>query len=205
MILHYTAMRASTDALARLCDSGAEVSAHYVIEPGGQVWSLVPEERRAWHAGKSAWGAVRDVNSRSIGIELVNTGRQPFPEPQMHALESLLDAVRDRWSVPPERVIGHSDIAIGRKVDPGPRFDWRRLARRGHAVWPDQATPGDFEEDARRAGYVWEAGQEDALLAAVRLRLRPWATGPLGAVDRALVAGLARDWPVAAEPAQSTS
>ena len=196
IVLHYTAMETAEAALARLCDPAAEVSAHYVISETGKLWRLVPEEQRAWHAGAGQWGDVTDVNSRSIGIELANGGAHPFPEPQMGALEELLRGIMGRWSITPERVIAHSDMAIGRKFDPGPRFDWQRLARQGLSIWPEAgACPGEFEQDARAFGY---AACDDAefLLSAVRLRFRPWATGPLDDTDRALMHDLASRYPV---------
>jgi N-acetylmuramoyl-L-alanine amidase len=190
VVLHYTAMPSAEAALARLCDPGAEVSAHWLIGEGGEVFALVPEELRAWHAGAGSWGGAGDVNSRSIGIELQNDGRSPFPERQMAALEGLLRGVMDRWGIAPRGVIAHSDMAPDRKTDPGPRFDWRRLARAGLAVWPEPAPPGDFAADLGAFGYPEVA--EDLLLAAFRLRFRPWALGPVDAADRALAAGLAR-------------
>jgi N-acetylmuramoyl-L-alanine amidase len=137
VVIHYTAMESCAAALARLCDPAAEVSAHWLIAEDGRVMALVPEEMRAWHAGAGAWGGVGDVNSRSIGIELANDGAQPFGAPQMAALERLLAGIMARWQVRPERVIGHSDMAPERKRDPGPRFDWRALARAGLSVWPE--------------------------------------------------------------------
>jgi len=136
IVLHYTAMATPEAALARLCDARAEVSAHYLICERGRVWRLVEEEMRAWHAGAGQRGAVRDVNSRSIGIELANTGAHPFPAPQVAALERLMADIMQRWRIAPARVIGHSDMAPARKSDPGPRFDWRGLARAGLSVWP---------------------------------------------------------------------
>ncbi|MCG6902913.1 MAG: N-acetylmuramoyl-L-alanine amidase, partial [Rhodobacter sp.] len=100
VVLHYTAMQNAAVALARLCDPSAEVSAHYLIARDGEVFGLVDEEMRAWHAGAGRWGGVDDINSRSIGIELDNTGAQPFPEPQMAALEDLLTGVLARWAIP---------------------------------------------------------------------------------------------------------
>ena len=190
IVLHYTAMASAEAALARLCDPESEVSCHWLIDEAGRVFALVPEELRAWHAGAGSWGGAGDVNSRSIGIELQNDGRSPFPAPQMAALEALLAAVMERWGIPPAGVIAHSDLAPDRKADPGPRFDWRRLARAGLSVWPEAAAPGDFAADAQAFGYP--EVPEDMLLAALRLRFRPWAAGPLDAADRALAAGLAR-------------
>ena len=142
---------------------------------------------------------MTDVNSRSIGIEITNSGAQPFTEPQMACLEALLRRIIARWQIPPERVIGHSDMAPGRKSDPGRRFDWRRLARRGLAVWPAPAATApdrmQFRELAAAAGYTAEVA-EDILLGALRARFRPWATGPLAPEDMALVAGLAARFPV---------
>lgn len=139
IVIHYTAMGSAQAALERLCDPEAEVSAHYLIGRCGSVWQMVDEAERAWHAGAGQWGAVCDVNSRSVGIELDNRGDHPFAEPQMRALEALLPGIMSRWGIPPERVIGHSDMAPARKIDPGPRFDWRRLARQGVSVWPGDA------------------------------------------------------------------
>ncbi|MGI1662694.1 N-acetylmuramoyl-L-alanine amidase [Palleronia sp. KMU-117] len=190
IVLHYTAMQDAGAALQRLCDPASEVSAHYLVGADGTLWRLVPDEMRAWHAGAGAWGGAGDVNSRSIGVELDNDGASPFPEAQMAALERLLDRLMARWAISPSGVIAHSDMAPDRKADPGPRFDWRRLARGGRAVWPAAAAPGDFLSDAAAAGYPVEAGP-DLVLAAFRLRFRPGAAGPLAPEDRALMAGLA--------------
>lgn len=195
MVIHYTAMPGAEGARDWLCNPDSGVSAHYVIGRRGEAWQLVDDAMRAWHAGAGQWGAITDVNSRSIGIELANDGAEPFPEPMMAALETLLADLFARWEIAPERVIGHSDMALGRKVDPGPRFDWRRLARLGLSVWPDGAAPGAFHEDAMRFGYRAGEGQEETLLVAFRARFRPGATGALDDTDRALMAGLARDWP----------
>jgi N-acetylmuramoyl-L-alanine amidase len=190
IVLHYTALPDPEAALALLCDPAAEVSAHYVLGADGTLWRLVPEEMRAWHAGAGAWGGAGDVNSRSIGIELDNDGASPFPEAQMVALEALLDDIMGRWAIPASGVIAHSDLAPDRKRDPGPRFDWRRLARSGRAVWPGAGDAGDFLADALDAGYPAEMGEE-LVLSAFRQRFRPHAEGPLCDEDRALMAGLA--------------
>lgn len=200
VVLHYTAMASCADARDRLCDPAHEVSAHWLISERGAAEALVDEAARAWHAGAGAWGAVRDVNSRSIGIELANPGTHPFPEPQMASLEQLLRAILTRWQIPPARVIGHSDMAPARKPDPGARFDWQRLARQGLSIWAEadrglEAVP--FLASARAFGYTAEAPAEQ-ILGAFRLRFRPGARGPEAAQDRALMATLARRWPVMA-------
>lgn len=189
VVLHYTAMEDCPAALDRLCDPAAEVSAHYMIDRDGTVLSLVDETARAWHAGAGEWGGRGDVNSRSIGIELVNRGAEPFAARQMAALERLLADVLSRWALPPQAVIGHSDMAPGRKADPGPRFDWRGLAMAGLSVWPEPKEPGDFIGDARRFGYPDLPLQ--VLLHAFRLRFRPWAEGPPDDVDKSLASDLA--------------
>ncbi|SHL89741.1 N-acetylmuramoyl-L-alanine amidase [Roseovarius litoreus] len=202
IVLHYTAMQTAEAALQRLCDAQAEVSAHYLICERGRVWRLVDEAARAWHAGAGQWGDVTDVNSRSIGIELANPGTHPFPEPQMRALEELMQAIMQRWSITPERVIAHSDMAPTRKSDPGPRFDWRRLARQGLSVWPQAGAPADdFLGAARQFGYALPPeGDEATLLGAFRQRFRPWASGALDDTDRALIADLAARFPVDRAP-----
>lgn len=199
VVLHYTAMDSVKAALERLCSPDHEVSAHYLISEAGKVYQLVDEEQRAWHAGAGCWGAVTDVNSRSIGIELANTGFAPFPEPQMAALEDLLTGILRRWAIPPMRVIGHSDMAPGRKIDPGARFDWYRLAMAGLSIWPNAATnpasDTDLVETLRRLGMT--ADCDDAtLLAAFRLRYRPWGKGPVDALDIATAQDLADRFPV---------
>ena len=198
IVLHYTAMESAGAALDRLCDPEVEVSAHYLICEKGRIWGMVDEEMRAWHAGAGRWGDVVDVNSRSIGIELANFGDHPFPEPQMAALEALMPGIMARWDIPPERVIAHSDMAPGRKCDPGPRFDWSRLALQGLSVWPEAGEPGDFEADAAAFGYPVGDVAPEVLLEAFRLRFRPWGEGGLGEADRAVMAGLAARWPVKA-------
>lgn len=200
IVLHYTAMTSAVKARDWLCATEAQVSAHYVITETGVVYHLVDEAQRAWHAGAGQWGSVCDVNSRSIGIEIANSGAQPFSEPQMAALEDLMHGIMKRWSIRPERVIGHSDMAPGRKIDPGPRFDWRRLALQDLAVWPDEDEDvaqnlDDFRELATRFGYGAEIEQA-TLLDAFRSRFRPWAKGPLDRRDVQLIRDLARRYPV---------
>ena len=133
VVLHYTGMKTAAQALERMCDPAAEVSAHYMIDEDGTVTRLVPEDKRAWHAGRSSWRGVTDINSASIGIELVNPGHEwgyrPFPDAQMEALAPLLADVVKRHDVPRANVVGHSDIAPARKTDPGELFDWDLLAR----------------------------------------------------------------------------
>ena len=196
IVIHYTAMQSCAAALARMCDPLTEVSAHYLIDADGTVLALVPEEKRAWHAGAGMWGGRDDVNSRSIGIELANDGATPFAAAQMAALEKLLADLMARWEIGPAGVIGHSDMAPDRKGDPGARFDWRRLALAGLAVWPKAAEPGqprDFIAAACRFGYP--EMDEAVILRAFRLRFRPWAVGPLDAVDAGLMTDLAGRFP----------
>ena len=144
LILHYTGMRTAAGALDRLCSPEAQVSAHYLIEEDGTLWRLVPEERRAWHAGLSFWAGRRDINSVSIGIELANPGHEfgyrAFPEAQMAALESLCRDILARHPIPARHVLGHSDVAPQRKSDPGELFDWPRLAGAGIGLWPADVT-----------------------------------------------------------------
>lgn len=204
VVLHHTAMDNCAAALDRLCDPLARVSAHYVIAETGTVYQLVDEDQRAWHAGAGCWGQVGDINSHSIGIELANggplTGFPPFCEPQMAALIGLLAGIIRHWHIPPERVIGHSDMAISRKFDPGVKFDWRRLALEGLAIWPDgglDANPdlARFRADCSTIGYDPDAAPA-LLLAAFRLRFRSGFDGPLDGRDVAIAENLARRFPV---------
>jgi len=187
VVLHYTQMADAPSALARLCDPAAEVSAHYLIGAQGAVWQMVVEEMRAWHAGAGEWQGLDDMNSRSIGIELDNDGESPFPWPQMRALEGLLTAIRARWEIAPKGVIAHSDMAPARKHDPGARFDWRGLARAGHAIWPE---PGDVGTTGALMPLLRAIGYADVpqARAAFRLRFRPMCPpdAPEDATDIAL-------------------
>jgi len=142
VIIHYTGMRHGCDALERLCDIEAKVSAHYMIEEDGAIFSLVPEEKRAWHAGVSAWRGHHNLNHNSIGIELVNPGHEfgyrAFPEQQIARLLDLLEGISQRYAICPSRYIGHSDIAPDRKIDPGELFPWQRLSKQGYGLWSDK-------------------------------------------------------------------
>ena len=143
VILHYTGMKSAEAAIERLCDPTAQVSSHYLIDRDGALVRMVPEEARAWHAGASSWHGETDINSRSIGIELVNPGHAhgyvDFPEPQMRGLLGLLEALYSRHDIVPRQLLAHSDIAPGRKQDPGERFDWHRLWREGFGLWAPPA------------------------------------------------------------------
>jgi N-acetylmuramoyl-L-alanine amidase len=152
LILHYTGMSSGQAAITRLRDPAARVSAHYVIDENGSVLALVPEERRAWHAGIAGWRTLDDINSHSIGIELVNPGHdwgyRPFPAAQIAALIELGTDIRARHSLPPEAVLGHSDIAPARKIDPGELFPWQALAEHGLGIWPEPPHPEPPMTDA---------------------------------------------------------
>jgi N-acetylmuramoyl-L-alanine amidase len=132
VVLHYTEMQSAAAALQRMCDPAAEVSAHYLITEEGQVVSLVPEEKRAWHAGVSYWRGHTDVNGKSIGIELDHPGHalgyREFSQPQFEALVPLLARIVRTYDIPRANVVGHSDVAPARKIDPGELFPWDRLA-----------------------------------------------------------------------------
>ncbi len=192
LLLHYTGMTSAEAALARLCDPTAKVSAHYMIEEKGRVLRLVPEHRRAWHAGVACWKGASDINARSIGIELVNPGHEfgyrPFPEAQMAALIELASVLVAKLRIPHQRVLGHSDVAPLRKEDPGELFDWQRLAAAGLGLWPHDATePAQTsEEDAKRLlgeiGYGYLDEDFTAVLRAFQRHFHPTAVS--GELDR---------------------
>jgi len=149
IVLHYTDMADCAAALARLCDPAAKVSAHYLIRQDGHIFQLVDEEKRAWHAGVSYWRGETDMNSASIGIELDHAGHAPdgsmagFPAAQMAALVGLLQEIVARHDIAPQNILGHSDIAPGRKIDPGEAFDWAALHKAGFGLWVANATIQD--------------------------------------------------------------
>jgi len=191
LVLHYTGMQSVEAALDRLCDPAARVSSHYVVDEDGTIWRLVPEERRAWHAGVSYWQGETALNTVSTGVEIVNPGHEwgyrGFPEPQMQAVETLGLDIIARRRIPAHRIVGHSDIAPTRKSDPGELFDWPRLARAGIGLWPEPAAElhrrrgrgvGIVERaralaDLARIGYQVEPANVEPAIAAFQRRFRP--------------------------------
>ncbi|OKH88213.1 hypothetical protein LF95_16310 [Thalassospira sp. TSL5-1] len=142
LVLHYTGMPSGEMALERMCDPASQVSAHYMIEEDGCIYQLVAETKRAWHAGRGQWRGCSDVNSRSIGIEIVNPGHEfgyrPFAVQQIDALKALCKAILARHDIPAHHIIAHSDMAPDRKEDPGELFPWQQLAAEGIGLWPDE-------------------------------------------------------------------
>jgi N-acetylmuramoyl-L-alanine amidase len=185
LVLHYTGMHSADEAIERLCDPVSKVSAHYLVEENGRIWRLVPEIRRAFHAGLSCWEGGSDLNSVSVGVEIVNPGHEwgyrTFPETQMRSVEGLCLDLVSRHPIPPHRVVGHSDIAPERKSDPGELFDWPRLARAGIGIWPPvNPPPPGFKVDNTRSladlaaiGYCATPGSETPALIAFQRRFRP--------------------------------
>jgi N-acetylmuramoyl-L-alanine amidase len=167
LVLHYTGMKTADGALARLCDPAAKVSAHYTIDRDGHVYAHVAEPRRAWHAGISFWAGARDINSRSIGIELINPGHEfgyvPFAQAQIAALIELGQAIMRRHAIVPSRVLGHSDIAPMRKMDPGELFPWQYLSGYGIGVWPLPSSGDSAAADLARYGYDPDAAPDKAI------------------------------------------
>lgn len=164
LVLHYTGMVNCREALDRLCDPLAGVSAHYLIDRDGTTYRLVAEDKRAWHAGVSSWRGIADINSHSIGIELVNPGHElgycGFPEAQIVALIALCRDILERHRIPARNIVGHSDIAPERKRDPGELFPWRRLSVAGIGLWPSGDDAGVTPDDACVGG---ESGGIDML------------------------------------------
>ncbi len=182
LVLHYTGMQDGASAIARLRTPEAKVSAHYVVAEDGQVLRLVDEDKRAWHAGKSHWRTITDVNSASVGIEIVNPGHEfgyrPFPEEQIDALIPLVSDIVTRHGITRGNVVGHSDIAPARKQDPGELFPWSRLAKLRLALprptrnlmdphWPDAG----FLLALERFGY--DIADPLAAVVAFQRRFRP--------------------------------
>jgi N-acetylmuramoyl-L-alanine amidase len=183
LLLHYTGMETGAAALARLCDPQAKVSAHYTVDEDGTVFAHVPEECRAWHAGVSFWAGARDINARSIGIEIVNPGHEfgyrSFPGAQIEAVIRLARGIIGRHGVPPERVLGHSDVAPARKRDPGELFPWGALSLEGIGLWPQMRKARldvPFENALRAFGYGFAPladAAPDAAIAAFQRHFRP--------------------------------
>ena len=180
IIIHYTDMISAEDALAWLTNPASKVSAHYLIAEGGQIYQIVDEKQRAWHAGESYWQGLTNLNDCSIGIELANLGHshgyQPFPNAQIASLIELCLEIKARWDIPASRILGHSDIAPQRKQDPGHLFPWERLAAEGLGMWPGHYTDGVIpakegcsekvmlQEDVTRLRHPREGGDPVNLL-----------------------------------------
>lgn len=198
VVLHYTGMMSGAAALERLCDPAAKVSAHYLIDEDGASYRLVPENKRAWHAGFSYWAGATNINDRSIGIEIVNPGHEfgyrPFPEIQMSVLETLLAEILNRHKISAHRIVGHSDIAPSRKQDPGELFDWRRLAAQGLAVWPAKTREPPAPDNARslltEIGYDPDADAADVIAAFQRRFVPHSVTGALDDDTLAMIAAV---------------
>jgi N-acetylmuramoyl-L-alanine amidase len=194
IVLHYTGMPTGEAALERLRDPSAKVSAHYLVEEDGRVFALVPEERRAWHAGVSSWRGATDINGRSIGVEIVNPGHEfgyrDFPQPQIAAVIALLTDIRTRWTIPDALILGHSDVAPARKQDPGERFPWKTLAAAGHGLWvdPDPAPGLPLGLGDEGLGVLV---LQNAL---ARLGYALSATGHFDAATRTVVTAFQRHW-----------
>ena len=186
LVLHYTGMQTAEAAIARLSDPETKVSAHYVVDEDGSILKLVPEERRAWHAGRGVWLGETDCNAASIGIEIVNPGHEfgyrDFPEVQVDAVISLIADIRTRWTIPDNRIIAHSDLAPDRKQDPGERFPWKRLAGAGHGLWFEPA-----QERIAALGVPLKVGDEGLGVIVLRAGLHRLGYGlpPGGDYDEA--------------------
>ena len=197
VILHQTTNDTVERALSTLTDPARKVSAHYLIGRDGIVMQLVDERARAWHAGESWWSGLTDLNSASIGIELDNTGDEPFAEPQIAALLELLADLKTRHGIPAANFLGHGDVAPGRKVDPSRYFPWRRLAQQGFGLWCENPAPapGDFDVAPGLAtlGYEYKVGASETAARAFR---RHWAgddaSAELTEADRAMLYCLVR-------------
>lgn len=218
VILHYTGMVDGTAARLRLCDANAKVSAHYLIEEDGHIFQLVDETQRAWHAGQSFWRGMTDINSASLGIEIVNPGHEfgyrPFPETQMYAVLALCSDIKARHQLAAEAFIGHSDIAPLRKEDPGELFNWRFLAQHGIGLWPEDdggdvkprdesMTLAEALECLAHIGYARDAvtGSDDGCVAVIRAFQRHYVqdnlSGKLDAKTQKAIRSISRQLSIA--------
>ncbi len=195
LVLHYTGMTTGASALARLTESDSKVSAHYLVEEDGTVFSLVSEKKRAWHAGVAYWRGHTNINARSIGVEIVNPGHEfgyrPFPEAQMNAVVALCKHIAGTYAINPWNVVGHSDVAPSRKQDPGELFDWQRLAENGVGLWLEDERDGE--------GDVMPLGPEEAQLITLQEALGEIgyeieADGVYGSRTSSVITAFQRHW-----------
>lgn len=195
LVLHYTGMASGEAARAWLCDERSRVSAHYLVDEAGEVFSLVEEDRRAWHAGQAHWAGHDDINSRSIGIEAQNPGHDAglpdFPDRQIDAVIALSAQIVARHPIPARNVLAHSDVAPGRKIDPGELFPWARLAAEGIGLWADPAPPDDC--------HVLESGASGEEVSALQRALAAFGyrlddTGTYDEATATVVTAFQRHW-----------
>ena len=198
LVLHYTGMETGEVAKERLCDPAADVSAHWWVDEDGTAESLVDEDKRAWHAGRGSWNGITDVNSASIGVEIVNGGHNvplpngdlpPYPDVQILSVIKLAKEIIARHDIQPRNVVGHSDIAPDRKEDPGEHFPWQGLAAAGVGYWP-----GDLPEDDR---ILFEPGDRDRGISIIQRGLADLGygvsvTGCLDAPTQAIIRAVQR-------------
>lgn len=207
LVLHYTGMETGAAALERMRDPNASVSAHYMVWEDGRAVCLVEEDKRAWHAGVASWQGDEDLNSRSIGIEIVNGGHDwpredgrlpPYPDAQIETVTALCQGIIQRWEIPQTRIVGHSDIAPSRKRDPGEHFPWARLAQSGIGLWPLALaeTSGPLRRALETIGY-----DTSDLGAAITAFQRRWHPSRVDGQDngdtRAIAQAVADLYPVA--------
>ncbi|MBR1777985.1 MAG: N-acetylmuramoyl-L-alanine amidase [Alphaproteobacteria bacterium] len=179
LVLHYTGMKSAQEALDRLCDPAAKVSAHYLVDANGEIYSLVDETKRAWHAGVSSWRGKTDINSQSIGIEIVNPGHEfgyrPFSDAQIAAVIKLCQTIQQRCRISAKNVLAHSDVAPMRKSDPGELFPWKKLAKNGIGLWTDGLDTPEKDKKDMLAAIGYDITDESAALTAFQRHFYPEA------------------------------
>ena len=197
IVLHYTeqdSVEQSLDTL-RSRNSGGRVSSHYLLGKDGKIYQLVSDAKRAWHAGAGRWGAITDVNNASIGIEIDNDGKSPFPDAQIDSLIVLLRDLTTRLRIPPTQIIGHSDLAPTRKIDPGPLFPWKRLHDAGFGLWPADATqdpPAGFDPGLALPAIGYSTDNRADTVRAFHHRFRGMEGTELDAQDLRILHALTR-------------
>ncbi len=197
IVLHFTdqeSVQQSLDTL-RSRNKGGRVSSHYLVGKDGRLYQLVADQDRAWHAGAGRWGTITDVNSASIGIEIDNNGHSPYPQAQIDSLIVLLGDLTRRLRIPPSQIIGHSDLAPARKVDPGPLFPWRQLAEAGFGIWPDAAVvaaPDGFDPWLALQALGYSLQDRPATVRAFHHRFRGREGVELDEEDRRILYALTR-------------
>jgi N-acetylmuramoyl-L-alanine amidase len=177
LVLHYTGMKTAQEAIDRLCNAEAKVSAHYVVDEDGSIYRLVHETMRAWHAGVSYWRGATNINQRSIGIEIVNPGHEfgyrPFPPAQMTAVQKLCRDILTRHDIPGRNVVAHSDVAPARKEDPGELFGWKTMAAMGVGLWPEASATLAPAAQAELADYGYDPANPEKAIIAFQRHFRP--------------------------------